>query len=93
MEIAGFFGEAGFVQELNAGGGAERGPVADGPDDFFVGSDLDNLNDGEAIGARAAAITEHSVAVGEAIGGLDDAQFDAGQIVFLDGPDNFAFRI
>lgn len=67
---------------MDAGGGAKRIPVADGPDDFYVGRDFDELNDGEAVGARTAAVAEDGVSVVEAIGGLDDAEFDAGQVGF-----------
>jgi hypothetical protein len=84
LKGAGDFRDAGLVEKLDAGGGAKRIPVADGPDDFFIRSDFDDLNDGEAVRARTAAIAQDGVSAVEAIGGLDDAQFDAGQVVFFE---------
>ena len=41
LKFAGDFGDAGLVEKLDAGGGAKRIPVADGPGHFFIGRDFD----------------------------------------------------
>ena len=62
LRLARILRDAGLIQYLNGGCGAEVCPVLQDPDDFLVARDFDELR---AI-AVAAAGTDDGVAVGQA---------------------------
>ena len=73
LRLARFFRDAGLVKNLHGGGGTEVGPIAQNPDDFFIGSNFDELRALSISAARA----DDGVAVREARGALrvDEAKF------------------
>ena len=68
------FRDAGIVQDLHGGGGTERLPILQHPDDFLVRSDFDELRAFAVVAARG----EDGVAAGQARAALGRG----GELVF-----------
>ena len=64
LRLSGVLGDAGLVEDLDGGGGAEVCPVPENPDDFLVGRDFDELRAFSIFAAR----TDDGVAIDEAVG-------------------------
>src|SRR6266700_359413 len=66
---------------------AEMLEVLEGPDDFLVAGDFDELRDFRT----GVAVAEDDVAVGENFQGSHPGERDAGKLIVLDAPDGLAF--